>query len=96
MTRTLAGIAVAFMLVLTVAAVLQAVAQPGAQFGAFDGGMGGPPMGPPPGGGSAPAVVAYDGEIYVAYEGTLTAFEAKTLEQVAQATYWERPEPPAQ
>jgi outer membrane protein assembly factor BamB len=48
------------------------------------------PMGAPP----SPVVVIGDGVVYVAFDGKITAFEAKTLKKLAEATYWERPEPP--
>jgi len=65
--------------------------------GGFPGGPmpGGPPpmmgpMGAPP----SPVVVLGDGVVYVAFDGKITAFEAKTLKKLAEAIYWERPEPP--
>lgn len=60
----------------------------------FPGGM--PPvMGPTgPGPSPMPVVVLGEGMVYVACDGKLTAFNAKTLEKVAEATYWERPKPP--
>lgn len=63
-----------------------------------------PPAGGFPGGGfpammpgfmmPAPmaVMVAEDGVIYVACDGTLTAFEAKTLKPLGAVTYWTRPE----
>ena len=54
--------------------------------------MGGPmmyppmmPMGPP----QTPVLLVSDGVIYVAFEGKLTAFEAKTLKKLAEAVYAE-------
>ena len=41
-----------------------------------------------------PVMLVADGIIYVACDGTLTAFDAKTLEKIASAVYWERPRPP--
>ena len=35
-----------------------------------------------------------DGVVYVACQGTLTAYEAQTLKQLGQATFWTPPEPP--
>jgi outer membrane protein assembly factor BamB len=43
-----------------------------------------------------PVVVVADGVVYVACDGVLTAFEAKTLKPLGSATYWTRPEPPQQ
>jgi hypothetical protein len=40
----------------------------------------------------APVMLVNDGIIYIAYDGKLTAFDAKTLERVGEATYWERPD----
>lgn len=39
-----------------------------------------------------PVMMVVDGIVYIAFEGKLTAFDAKTLERIAEATYWERPE----
>lgn len=39
-------------------------------------------------------VVVADGVVYVACDGRLTAFDAKTLKKLGQATYW-RPRPAA-
>jgi hypothetical protein len=82
-----------------VVAVLHAVAQPGVgpddQGGIM--GPGGPgmgPMGPP--GGPTPVVLVSDGVVYVACDGKLMAFEARTLRKLSEATYWERPAPPGQ
>jgi outer membrane protein assembly factor BamB len=83
-------------LALIVVAVWHVAAQP--QIGPPQGGFpGGPmpmmgPMGPPPA--PVPVVVVGDGVVYVACDGKLTAFEAKTLKKLGEATYWERPEPP--
>lgn len=54
--------------------------------GAMPGGMGGPPpmMRPP-----SATLMAADGVVYVACEGKLTAYEAKTLRKLAETTYWE-------
>lgn len=48
------------------------------------------------GGGQQPqtVMVVANGIVYVACDGTLTAFDAKTLEKIASAVYWERPQPP--
>ena len=48
-----------------------------------------PPMGPP--GGGQVAMVVADGVVYVAAEGKVFAFEAKTLKKLAEATYAPRP-----
>jgi hypothetical protein len=59
-------------------------------------GMGGGPMGGPPGPPPAPPVqmLAADGALYVACDGKVTAYEAKTLKKLAEATYSERKNPP--
>ena len=97
MRSTLAKTALVLALGLIVAAVWHVAAQPpgppqGGMPGPFPGGM--PPMmgpmGPPP----APVVVLGDGVVYVAFDGKITAFQARTLEKISEATYWERPEPP--
>jgi hypothetical protein len=54
--------------------------------------MGPMPMMPPPT--PTPVVVLGDGVVYVACDGKLIAFEAKTLRKLAEATYWERPARP--
>jgi len=42
----------------------------------------------------APVMMIVDGVLYIAYDGKVTAFEAKTLTKLAEATYWEpRPFP---
>ena len=46
------------------------------------------------GGQPQPVMLVADGIIYVACDGTLTAFDAKTLGKIATAVYWERPRPP--
>ena len=48
-------------------------------------------MGPPT---PTPVVVVADGIVYVACDGVLTSFDAKTLEKIATAVYWKRPQPP--
>jgi len=97
MRSTLAKTALVMALGLIVVAVWHVAAQPpgppqGGMPGPFPGGM--PPMmgpmGPPP----TPVVVLGDGVVYVAFDGKITAFQARTLEKIAEATYWERPEPP--
>ena len=94
MRSTLAKTALVLAVGLLVVAVWHVAAQPQ---GGFPGGPmpGGPPpmmgpMGAPP----SPVVVIGDGVVYVAFDGKITAFEAKTLRKLAEATYWERPEPP--
>jgi len=99
MTRSkLAMTALALTLLLIVAAVWHVAAQP--QPGPPQGGggfPGGPMMFGPPMGFQMPApmavVVVADGVVYVACDGKLTAYEAKTLKPLGEATYWERPEP---
>ncbi len=89
--------AVLLVLGLVTIAAWHAVAQPQGPppqgGGVFPGGpmMFGPPMnipGPAP----VPVVVVGEGVVYVACDGRLMAFDAKTLQKVAEATYWERPE----
>jgi hypothetical protein len=99
MKSRLVQVAAALVVVLVLVGVIHALAQPG------PGGM--PPGGGPPGGGfggmmmmpgwpPAPqaVVVVQDGVVYVACDGVLNAFEAKTLKPLGQAVYWERPEAP--
>jgi len=87
-------VAVGIGILLVVAALLHTLAQPAPgggppDWGGFPGMMG--PGWPP-----APAavVVVEDGVVYVACDGTLKAFGAKTLEPLGEAIYWERPELP--
>ena len=64
------------------------------QAGQGGGMMGGPmgmPPGPPPGMTPAAMVVA-DGTVYVAAEGKVFAFEAKSLKKLAEVTYSTRPQ----
>jgi len=96
---TLVRTALVLALLLVVATVWHVAAQP--QVGPPQGGMGpfpgGPPMMPMMGfmmPAPVPVVVVGDGVVYVACDGKLTSFDAKTLEKLAEATYWERPEPP--
>ena len=60
-------------------------------------GMGGPGMGGGMMGGMgamhAPVMMVVDGIVYIAYGGKLTAFDAKTLDKIAEATYQEPPMP---
>ena len=73
-----------------------AMAQPGPPPGG-PGGFGGPgmmmPMPPMPMSPPVTMMIA-DGVVYVACNGVLTAYEAKTLKQLGQATYWQAPPPP--
>ena len=95
-------VAVAIALVLAVAGAWHVIAQPapgggppgGGGFGG--GGFGGMMMMPgwPPA--PTPVVVVDDGVVYVACDGNLTAFEAKTLKPLGSAVYWQRPEQPQQ
>jgi hypothetical protein len=96
MMRTkLAKMALALTVLLVVAAVWHVAAQPQPQAGGAM--FGGPMMFGPPGGFQMPApmpvVVTDDGVVYVACDGKLTAYEAKTLKVLGEAVYWERPEP---
>jgi hypothetical protein len=50
------------------------------------GGMGRTPAAVPP------VMLINDGIIYIAYDGKLSAFDAKTLERIGEAIYWERAE----
>jgi len=65
----------------------------------------GPPMGPPmfmmgpgmgmPGPGSPPVtMLVSDGVLYLACNGKLTAYDARTLKALAEVTYWQPPQPP--
>jgi len=82
------------LLALALPALAQGGPPPGGGGGFGGPGMGGP-MGPPPmPTGPSVTMVVSDGVIYVACDGTLTAYEAKTLKPLAQVTYWERPQPP--
>jgi outer membrane protein assembly factor BamB len=92
MKGRLVKLAVGIAVVLILAAVLHVLAQPGPPGGA----PGGPfpemmmPGWPPA---PTPVVVVADGVVYVACDGKLTAFEAKTLQVLGEAIYWEREEP---
>jgi len=99
MKSRLVMVAVGLAVGLIVLAALHVVAQPGPGGGAGGGpfgggGFGGMMMMPgwPPA--PTPVVVVADGVVYVACDGVLTAFEAKTLQPLGSATYWTRPEPP--
>jgi len=99
MRSTVTKVAVMVALGLLVLAVLHAVAQPGPGGPPFGGPPGGPPgiMGPmPPPPMPTPVVVVADGVVYVACAGKITAFEARTLKKLGEATYWEPPAPPKQ
>ena len=39
-------------------------------------------------------MMVVDGVVYVACNGVLTAYEAKTLKQLGQATFWTAPQMP--
>ena len=96
------------LVVLALPAMAQQGPQPGPQPGGFGGpGMGGPGMGPgmmgpgmmgpmgPPMPMSPPVtMMVVDGVVYIACNGTLTAYKAKTLKLLGQATYWTPPQPP--
>ena len=86
------GLAVGLILL----AALHVVAQPGPGGGAPGGGFPGMMMMPgwPPA--PTPVVLVDDGVVYVACDGVLTAFEAKTLKPLGSAVYWTRPEAPEQ
>jgi len=93
------GVAVV-MLVLAAAAGSCQPGVPGQGMGGQQGqgmgqlGVGGPGFGMPA---MAPTVqmVVADGVLYVACEGQVMAFDAKTLEKLAEATYWHPPARPA-
>jgi hypothetical protein len=87
-SRTIKLVAGIVLLLLVVTA-WQALAQPGAAGGPPGGGFGmmGPGWPPVP----TPVLVVSDGVVYVACDGKLMAFEAKTLKPLGEATYWERP-----
>ena len=55
------------------------------------GGPGGGPQGGPPPKAGAATMVAYNGVVYVAAEGKVTALDAKTLNKVAEGAYAEGP-----
>lgn len=82
-TRTLAVAVV--ILVLATAWQVFAQPAPGGQPGGFGGMMG-------PGWQFVPqaVVVVGEGMVYVACDGTLTAYDAKTLQPMAQTHYWQR------
>ncbi len=44
-------------------------------------------MGTPMGPAQQPVVVVAEGVVYVAFEGRIVAFEAKTLQKLSEATY---------
>jgi len=89
------------VLILAALTAVPAFCQPGQGGGQRGGrgqmGPGGPPgMGmqmqlPPP---PQTTMVVADGVLYIACDGKVTAFEAKTLNKLAEATYLERPAPP--
>jgi len=100
MKSRLALVAVGLAVGLILLAALHVVAQPGPGGGA-GGGFGGggfPGMMMMPGWPPAPTpvVLVDDGVVYVACDGVLTAFEAKTLKPLGSAVYWTRPEAPEQ
>lgn len=81
----LTWVAVAVVVLLVGVAVLPALCQP--QGGPPGGqGMDGMPPGPPPGMGGAALAVA-DGIVYVASDGKLMAFDAKSLKKLGEAQY---------
>ncbi len=63
---------------------------PGGPAGGPPGGRGGPGGGPPPRA-EAATIVAYNGVVYVAADGKVTALDAKTLNRVAEGVYSEGP-----
>jgi len=86
MTR-LAWITLGAIVLVVAVAVAPAFSQQGDQQGPPPLGMGpGGPMGGPPPAAQAVVVVA-DGVVYVAAEGKIIAYEAKTLRKLAEATY---------
>ena len=93
MKRSLVWTAAAIAALLVVTTVWHALAQP-AQGGGPPGagGFGGMMMaGWPPA--PTPVMVATEGIIYVACDGKLIAYDAKTLKPLGEAVYWERAEP---
>ena len=101
MKSRLIWIAATLAALLIVTAVWHVVAQPapgggppgaGGPGGGFPGMMMMPGWPPAP----TPVVVVSDGVVYVACDGKLTAFEAKTLKPLGEAIYWERPAPQQQ
>ena len=93
-----AGIIVLLMLI----AALHVLAQPApggrppGQGQGFGGGGMGMGMGMMPGWPPAPTPVmtVADGILYLACDGKLTAYDAKTLEVLGEAIYWQREAPP--
>lgn len=85
-SRVLKVLAVA-VVVLVLATAWQVFAQPapGGQQGGFGGMMGAGWQFVP-----QAVVVAGDGVVYVACDGTLVAYDAKTLQPLAQTVYWQR------
>ena len=95
------AVAVCLILVAVGVALLPALSQQegppfNGQAGQGGPGMGGPGgmMGRGPGqqGGAQAAMVVADGVVYVAAEGKVFAFEAKTLKKLAEVTYSTRPQ----
>ncbi len=88
MSKTILIAALVICVVAVAAILVPALCQPGGgppgQGGGGNFDMGGPP--PPPMMGAA-AVAVGDGVVYVASDGKLTAFEAKTLKKLTEATY---------
>ena len=88
----------AAVLVVALALAIPALCQPGGPGGpggpmmGGPGGPGGGPMGPPPG--PQVTLLAADGAIYLACDGKLFAYEAKTLKKLAEATFWTAPKRP--
>jgi len=100
MKSRLVMVAVGLAIGLILVAAWHVVAQPGPGGGAGGGPFGGGGFGgmmmagwPPA---PTPVVLVDDGVVYVACDGVLTAFEAKTLKPLGSAVYWTRPEPPQQ
>jgi len=93
--------AVAVLLVAALLMALPALSQQGPPPGGQGLGppmMGGPGLGGPMGSPLGPpaTMLVSDGVLYVACDGKLFAFEAKTLKKLAEATYWTAPKRPAQ
>jgi hypothetical protein len=90
----LIGAVVTMLVVAAVPGMCQPGGQGGGRMGAQGGNTGGPGMGPgmmmAPMAPQATMVVA-EGVLYVACEGKITAYDARSLEKIAEVTYWEPP-----
>lgn len=107
MGNRLVIVAACMAVVLMAAALVWALAQPGPPgmqpgqgmpqggpqgMGGFPGmGMGMMMPGWPPA--PTPVALVADGVLYILCDGKVLALDAKTLQVIAKATYWERPQP---